>query len=181
MPTIQTNFTNQSISINAKHFSSPSTVRVLRRLFVRGLVRHSIVEWQALGARLLLPPAVRSASTDHGGLWRRRAARRLRSLWESVTVVGQGMRPFAAELVQRAAQCGGGHRAGHCVRAALRADHIDAAVLHGEAQTILRYIQIVLPLDRSADAHQQLGGLNAPLGGAQIGWSIRSELHWEHF
>lgn len=145
--------------------SSPSTVRVLRRLIVRGLVRHPIVEWQALGTRLLLPPTVRSASTDHGGLWGRRAARRLRSLRESGTVVGQGMRPFAAELVQRSAQCGGGHRAGHRVRAALRVDHIDAAVLHGEAQTGLRHVQIVLPLDRSADAHQQLGGLNALLGG----------------
>lgn len=166
--------------------SFASTVRVLRRLFVRGLVRYSIVEWQALGTRLLLPPAVRSASTDHGGFWRRRAARRLRSLWESGTVVGQGMRPLTAELVQWSAQCGGGHRAGHRIRAALRADHIDAAVLHGEAQTSLRHIQIVLPLDRSADAHQQLGGLNAPLRGAQIGWARlwradRSELHWEHF
>lgn len=140
------------------------TVRVLRRLVVRGLVRHPIVEWQALGTGLLLSPAVRSASIDHGGLRRRGAACRLRSLRESGTVVRQGMRPFAAELVQWATERGGSHRTGHRIRAALWADHIDAAVLHGKTQTRLRHIQIVFALDRSADTHKQLGGLNPSLG-----------------
>lgn len=116
------------------------TVRVLRRLIVRGLVRHPIVEWQALGTRLLLPPALRSASTDHGGFGRWGAACGLRSLRESGSVVRQGMRPFAAELVQWTIECGGSHRIGYRFRTALRTDHIDAVVLHGEAQTRIRYI-----------------------------------------
>lgn len=121
------------------------------------------MERQALGARLLLPAAVRSAPTADGGL-RRRAGRDacgLRTVGESVAVVGQGLRPLAAELVQRPAERGGRHRAGHRLRAAVRADHLDAAVLHREAQAGIGHLQVVLPLNRSADAHQQLGGLNS--------------------
>lgn len=166
-----------SLNTRSHPHTHTHTDALLRRAHLRGLVRHQLVARRALGTRLVLShrhqsDGGRAAERRGGGQRRRQQQQRLRSVAQSGHVVGPRVRRCAARVDHAAAVRGRNGGASDCIPAgeeeaamdgrlilpysppfaAVRSDHLHAAVLHDEAQNGLAHVQVVLADNRSQSA-----------------------------